>query len=144
MVLVATIKSAFNLMTKRRLPLIQIGGYYVYQVMPFDLCNAQATFQRVITQAFWDFVRDFMKIFLDEFCVNRWERNHLDCLHQCLMRCWAYSMSLNSKKCIFAASHGLILGYIVSSKGLMPNINKFSKFLQLKPPTIVIELQSFV
>ena len=55
-------------------------GTYACRVMPFGLCNAPATFQRVVTQAFRDFLRDFMEIFLDDFCVDSWERNHLDCL----------------------------------------------------------------
>ena len=52
---------------------------YAYQVMPFGLCNASATFQQVVTQAFLEFLCDFMEIFLDDFCVHSWERNHLNC-----------------------------------------------------------------
>ena len=55
-------------------------GTYAYRVMPFGLYNARATFQWVVTQALQDFLRDFMEIFLDDFCVDSWERNHLDCL----------------------------------------------------------------
>ena len=85
-----------------------------------------------------------MEIFLDDFCGDSLERNHLDFLQQCLMKCRAYSMSLNPKKCIFAVPYGLLLGYVVSSKGLMPDVNKVSKILQLNPPTMVTELQSFL
>ena len=53
-------------------------------------------------------------------------------------------MSLNPKKCIFVVPYGLLLGYVVSSKGLMPDVNKVSKILQLKPPTMVMELQLFL
>ena len=53
-------------------------------------------------------------------------------------------MSLNTKKCTFSIPYGLLLGYVVSLKGLMPDINKVSKILQLKPPTTVTELHWFL
>ena len=44
-------------------------GTFAYMVMPFDLCNAPATFQRVMTKAFQDYFHKFMDIFLDDFVV---------------------------------------------------------------------------
>ena len=44
-------------------------GTFAYNVMPFGLCNAPATFQRVMTQAFNKYLRKFMEIFLDDFCI---------------------------------------------------------------------------
>ena len=44
-------------------------GTFAYIVMPFRLCNAPATFQRVMTEAFQEYLRKFMEIFLDDFAV---------------------------------------------------------------------------
>ena len=60
------------------------------------------------------------------------------------MKWQAYSMSLNPKKCIFVVSYGLLLGYVVSLKGLMLDVNKVSKILQLEQLTMVTELQLFL
>nr|GFA43215.1 transposon Ty3-I Gag-Pol polyprotein [Tanacetum cinerariifolium] len=37
--------------------------------MPVGLCNASATFQRCMTTIFHDMVKDFMKLFMDDFLV---------------------------------------------------------------------------
>ncbi len=42
---------------------------YAYNVMPFDLCNALATFQKVVTKTFNKYFNNFMQVFFDEFNV---------------------------------------------------------------------------
>jgi hypothetical protein len=37
--------------------------------MPFGLCNALATFQKVVTKKFNKYFNDFMQAFFDEFNV---------------------------------------------------------------------------
>jgi hypothetical protein len=38
-------------------------GAYAYNIMPFGLCNALATFQKVVTQTFKEYLNDFMQVF---------------------------------------------------------------------------------
>ena len=44
-------------------------GTYAYRVMPFRLSNAPGTFQRMMCHAFKYFLRRFLEIFMDKFCV---------------------------------------------------------------------------
>ena len=44
-------------------------GTFAYRRMPFDLCNAPATFQRCIMFIFSDMVEDFIEIFMDDFSI---------------------------------------------------------------------------
>ena len=51
---------------------------YAYTVMPFGLCNAPATFQRVMTQAFQKYLRISMENFLNDLCMFSSRKEHLD------------------------------------------------------------------
>ncbi|XP_075096304.1 uncharacterized protein LOC142174413 [Nicotiana tabacum] len=45
-------------------------GTFAFSRMPFDLCNAPATFQRCMMSIFSDMVEDFLEVFMDDFSVK--------------------------------------------------------------------------
>ena len=44
-------------------------GIFAYRCMPFELCNALATFQRYMLSLFSDTVEHFLEIFMDDFFI---------------------------------------------------------------------------
>ena len=44
-------------------------GTYAYRVLPFGLCNAPTTFQRVVLGIFTDLVHDCVEVYMDDFTV---------------------------------------------------------------------------
>jgi hypothetical protein len=56
---------------------------FAYNVMPFGLCNASTTFQRVMTTSFQNYLRKFIETFLDDFCVFSSHQKRLECLRKC-------------------------------------------------------------
>ena len=44
-------------------------GLYEYVVMPFELCNAPAIFQRLMNLTFSDFIKKFVTIYLDDLLI---------------------------------------------------------------------------
>ena len=42
-------------------------GTFAFRRMPFELCNAPATFQRCMMPIFSDLVEEVMEIFMDDF-----------------------------------------------------------------------------
>jgi hypothetical protein len=44
-------------------------GTFAFNRMPFGLCNAPGTFQRLIMDIFKDFLKYFLKVFIDDFAV---------------------------------------------------------------------------
>ncbi|KAH9321656.1 hypothetical protein KI387_016295, partial [Taxus chinensis] len=45
-------------------------GNFAYFVLPFGLCNAPATFQRVVLSIFSDLTNDCMEVYMDDFTVH--------------------------------------------------------------------------
>ncbi|KAL0289535.1 UNVERIFIED_CONTAM: Retrovirus-related Pol polyprotein from transposon.6 [Sesamum radiatum] len=106
-------------------------GTFAYRRMPFGLCNAPATFQRCMVSIFSDYVEQFIEVFMDDFTV--YGNSFNDCLNKLakvLERCIEKNLVLNYEKCHFMVDQGLILGHIVSSRGIERFIKDFSKIAQ--------------
>jgi hypothetical protein len=94
-------------------------GTYAFRLMPFGLCNAPATFQRCMMSIFSDMVGEIMEVFMDDLSVygNTFD-DCLDNLGKVLARCEEKNLVLNWEKCHFMMSSRIVLGHIVSSKGI--------------------------
>lgn len=121
-------------------------GAFMYLVMPFGLCNAPATFHWCMMVIFADFLHKFLAIFVDDFTVYSEEQTHLAYLRQVFERCREKRICLNPFKCVFCVWKGqqLLLGHIVSYKGMQMSPDKVSDILNAKSPTTVIEVSSFL
>jgi hypothetical protein len=65
-----------------------------------------------------------MKIFLNDFMFYNDMENHLIKLRICFKKCKEYKSILNLEKCAFMVFLGLILGFIVSKEGKIPDPKK--------------------
>ena len=52
-----------------------------------------------------------------------------------------YRWKMNPSKCIFGVPSGILLGYIVSARGIEPNPYKVSTITNMKQPTCVKDIQ---
>ena len=93
-------------------------GVFVAVVMMFGLKTAPATFQRIITKIFHEYILGFMQIFLDDFAVYSLWSEHQRHLRLCLERCRTTRPSLNPAKCTFGVSSGTFLDHIVREEGI--------------------------
>ncbi|CAL8988370.1 unnamed protein product, partial [Prunus brigantina] len=94
-------------------------GTFAYRRMPFGLCNAPATFQRCMMSIFSDMVERFIEVFMDDFSV--FGDSFDQCLHnlsKVLARCEQTNLVLNWEKCHFMVNQGIVLGHVISSKGI--------------------------
>jgi hypothetical protein len=53
-------------------------GAYAYNIMLLGLCNALATFQKIVMQTFKEYLNGFMQVFLDYFSVYGNKEKHLN------------------------------------------------------------------
>jgi hypothetical protein len=120
-------------------------GTFAFRRMPFGLCNAPATFQRCMMAIFSDLIEECMEVFMDDFSVYGDSFDH--CLHNLklvLNRCEKTNLVLNWEKCHFMVTSGIVLGHMVSSRGLEVDKAKIETIQKLPPPTTVKGIRSFL
>ena len=111
-------------------------GTYAFNRMPFGLCNAPGTFQRLTMDIFRDFLKHFLEVFIDDFAVfSRW-KDHLGYLRKTFERCRETHLKLHPSKCFFGMFSRLLLGHIVSRDKISVDLGKIMVMLALLPPKI--------
>ena len=55
-----------------------------------------------------------------------------------------YRWKLNPSKCIFGVPSGILLGYIISARGIEPNPNKVSTITNIKRPIYVKDIKKLL
>ena len=113
--------------------------------MPFGLINAGATFQRAMDITFRGLINQSVVVHLYDVTVfSRNKDDHIAHLRAILQRCRKYDISLNPKKSIFIVEQGKLLGFIVSSEGMIINPEITQVILKLPPPSSKNSMQSFL
>jgi hypothetical protein len=111
--------------------------------MPFGLCNAPATFQHCMINIFSDNVECFLEIFMDDFLV--FNSSFEDYLHH-LLSCVVQRKELCDQlgKCHFMVKQRIVVGHIISHRGIEVNKAKVDLISDLPPPRTVKEIRSFL
>ena len=120
-------------------------GTFAYRRMPFGLCNAPATFQRCMVSIFSDYIEHIIEVFMDDFTVSG--DSFDNCLHNLslvLQRCIETNLVLNSENCHFMVEQDIVLGHVVSSRGIEVDKAKVDTIQSLPYPTSVWEVRSFL
>ena len=95
--------------------LITSQGLYCYNVMPFRLKNAGATYQRLVNKMFSNQIGRNMEVYVNDMLVkSKEELTHLDDLKETFAMLKQYQMKLNPSKCAFGVASRKFLGFMVS------------------------------
>jgi hypothetical protein len=120
-------------------------GLFNFLRMPFGLRNGPAIFQRVMQEILAPFLWMFCLVYIDDIVVySKTYEEHLGHLDQVLEAIGNSGITLSPKKCHLFYSSILLLGHKVSRLGLSTHHEKVQAILELKPPTKVAELQTFL
>ncbi|RDX97697.1 Retrovirus-related Pol polyprotein from transposon opus, partial [Mucuna pruriens] len=113
---------------------------FTYTRISFGLCNALSTFQRCMISIFSNLLEDYMEVFIDDFTVyvESFEAC-LDNLSKVLRRCIDSNLVLNFEKCHFMVTKGIILGHLVSARGIKVDKAKIDAISSLPNPASVWE-----
>jgi hypothetical protein len=100
-------------------------GMFCYVTMLFGLRNAGATYQRCMQHVFGDHIGRTVEAYLDDIVVKTRKAGDLVSDLRMAFGCLrANGVKLNPEKCVFGVSRGMLLGYIVSQRGIEPNPEK--------------------
>ena len=120
-------------------------GTFAFRRMPFGLCNAPATFQRCMLAIFSDMVGDFLEIFMDDFSIfGDTFDSCLDHLAKVMQRCIDTNLVLSWEKSHFMVQEGIVLGHVVSARGIEVDKAKVELIAKLPPPTSIKQIRSFL
>ncbi|CAM8975118.1 unnamed protein product [Rhodiola kirilowii] len=120
-------------------------GTFAFRRMPFGLCNAPGTFQRCMMSIFSDYIEKCMEVFMDDFSIHGTSFD--DCLtnlSHVLARCIETGLVRNWEKCHFMVQEGIVLGHLVSSRGVEVDKAKVQVIEQLPPPKDQKGVRSFL
>ncbi|CAN6455339.1 unnamed protein product [Victoria cruziana] len=113
--------------------------------MPFGLCNAPGMFQRCMLSIFADMLDDTMEVFMDDFSI--YGSSFDDCLRKLekvLIRCEETNLVLSWEKSHFMVREGIVLGHIISDRGIEVDKAKVETIVKLTPPSSVQEVRCFL
>ncbi|KAL3533839.1 hypothetical protein ACH5RR_007360 [Cinchona calisaya] len=90
-------------------------------------------------------VERFLEVFIDDFSVFGFDFDK--CLHHLslvLQRCRGKNLVLNWKKCHLIVRKGIVLGHVVSHKGIEVDKANIDLIAHLPHPKIVREVRAFL
>src|SRR5437868_8020301 len=120
-------------------------GTYEFNVMPFGLCNASATLQRLMDRIYKDIAWKFVVVYLDDTIIySRIFEDHLKHLREVFIRIRKAGLRLNLEKCKFWMQRLPFLGHIVTPQEIAPDPSKVDAVQKLPPPKTVTQLRSFL
>ena len=121
------------------------NGLYQFKVMPFGLCNAPATFERLMEMVLKGFLWKRCMVYIDDVVVyGRSFEETLTNLQMVLHRIRGAGLKLKPSKCELFAQEILYLGFMVTGTGVRPDPAKVAAVQKWPPPCNVADVRSFL
>lgn len=120
-------------------------GLFEFNRMPFGLCNAPSTFQRLMERIFGDQSFQSLLLYLDDIVIfSSSFDQHLQRLDLVLSRLKEHNLKLKLQKCHFFQPEVKYLGHVISASGVATDPAKISAVAEWARPATCTELQSFL
>ncbi|KAG1926021.1 interleukin-1 receptor accessory protein-like 1-A [Pimephales promelas] len=120
-------------------------GLFEWDRMPFGLCNAPATFQRLMQRCLGGQLVDNTLVYLDDVIVFSPDfASHLLHLEQVFQAMERYGLKLRPDKCQLFRKEVKFLGHCVSTAGVAPDPEKVLAVQNWEAPQTVRQVRSFL
>jgi hypothetical protein len=126
---------------KEKIAFITPYDVFCYQVMPFGLKNAGATYQRMMQNCLGSQIGRNIQVYIDEVVITTKEEESLiSDLQETFGNLDRYKLKLNPTKCSFGVSAGQLLGFLVSAREIEANPKKLQAILTMGKPAKLHEV----
>lgn len=120
-------------------------GLYEFQVLPFGLTNAPATFMTLMNDVFREELDCCVIIYLDDLLIfSKDPHQHAIDLEKILAKLKAEKLYAKLSKCEFFKSEVAFLGHVVSAEGIKVDPSKVKCIVEWPALTCVLDIQSFL
>ncbi|XP_048084297.1 uncharacterized protein LOC125284405 [Alosa alosa] len=120
-------------------------GLYEFERMPFGLCNAPATFQRLMQHCLGGQVHEFLLIYLDDIILYSPDfSSHVGHLEQVFAKLHEHGLKLQPAKCRLFQRSVQYLGHVVTPGGVATDPEKTEAVRKWPTPTNIREVRSFL
>ncbi|CAB5199859.1 unnamed protein product [Rhizophagus irregularis] len=120
-------------------------GLFEFNVMPFGLKNAPATFQRLMNNVLYEFIGDFVEVYIDDIMIHSKNfEDHIIHVTKVLQKLREYNLVVKLKKSRFCEQQIEFLGHEIGKDGIKPNSKKVETISKIKEPQTLTELRSFL
>lgn len=120
-------------------------GLFEFERMPFGLCNAPATFQRLMQQCLSGQVAESLLVYLDDIIIYSPDfPSHLQHLDKVFQRLWRHGLKLRLDKCKLLQREVKFLGHVVDQRGVRPDPDKISAVQDWPSPSTVKQVRAFL
>ncbi|GBM57276.1 Transposon Ty3-I Gag-Pol polyprotein [Araneus ventricosus] len=115
-----------------------------FKVMPFRLCNAPATFERLMEAVVRGLSSEACLVYLDDIIiVGQTFEEHLNNLRKVFQRLQKANLKLNPKKCRFFQREVAYLGHVISAEGVKTDPENIKAVVDWPRPDKIHDLRSF-
>ena len=120
-------------------------GLYECESMPFGLCNAPPTFQRLMQNCLGELNLTYCLIYLDDVIIfSQTEGEHLERMRVVFDRLREHGLRVKPSKCDMFKTEINYLAHHVSKKGVLPSKKNLEAIAECLPPDTYTKVKSFV
>jgi len=121
------------------------SGLWQFTVMPFGLCNAPATFERLMEKVLGKLISKICLVYLDDVIVFGKKFSEMLINLGKVFECFRLAnLKINPKKCVLFKKDVKFLGHVVSSQGVTTDPEKIAAVREWPIPHSKKQLRSFL
>jgi hypothetical protein len=120
-------------------------GHFKFTVVSFGLTNAPVTFQSLLNEILWPYIRKFVLVFFDGILIyNLSWGEHMQHVKLLFEQMRTHRLYIKKSKCVFCGTSMAYLGHVISADGVAMDPDKISAMAAWPKPRTMHALRWFL